>query len=91
MQLVWPAANHLAGYIDALKRGWSPDNRRPEAGKEYLARINDDPERFIAEQVDREAKGPAVILPDGSPVRRLPGYAQWFWDGEFWGSISFRW
>lgn len=91
MKLVWPAARYLPGYIRALEQGWSPDNLRPEAAAEELARIERDPARFIAEQVDREAKGPPVILPDGREVPRLPGYAQWLWDGEFCGSINFRW
>jgi predicted acetyltransferase len=91
MQLVWPAAQYLPGYIHALKQGWSPDNRRPEAAVEELARIAEDSVRFVAEQVDRDAKGPPVILPDGSMVPRLPGYARWIWDGEFCGSIGFRW
>ena len=91
MELVWPAAQYLSGYIDALKQGWSPDNRRPEAAQEELLRIAEDPARFIAEQIDRDAKGPKVILPDGRAVPRLPGYTQWMWDGEFCGLINFRW
>jgi predicted acetyltransferase len=91
MKLVWPAAEYLAGYIYALEQGWSPDNRRPEAAQEELARIADNPARFLTEQIDREAQGPQVILPDGRAVPRLPGYTQWMWDGEFCGSISFRW
>ena len=91
MELVWPAAQYLPGYIHALQQGWSPDNLRPQAAAEQLARIAEDPTRFLAEQVDREAKGPAIILPDGSTVPRLPGYSQWMWDGEFCGSIGFRW
>ena len=91
MKLVWPAAEYLPGYVDALKKGWSPDNRRPEAAHEELVRIANDPNRFLAEQVDREAKGPKIILPDGREVPRLPGYSQWMWDGDFCGAISFRW
>jgi predicted acetyltransferase len=91
MELVWPAAEYLAGYISALQRGWSPDNRRPQAAAEELARIAQDAARFLAEQVDREAKGPKVILPDGRSVPRLPGYSLWMWDKEFCGAISFRW
>ena len=91
MKLVWPAPEYLSGYIDALDKGWSPDNRRPEAAQEHLARIADDPARFLAEQIDREAKGPKVTLPDGRQVPRVPGYSQWMWDGEFCGAISFRW
>jgi predicted acetyltransferase len=91
MNLVWPAAEYLPGYVHALEQGWSPDNRRPEAAPEELARIAEDPARFLAEQIDREAKGPKIMLPDGRAVPRLPGYTQWMWDGEFCGSISFRW
>jgi predicted acetyltransferase len=91
MELVWPASEYLASYVAALEKGWSPDNLRPQAALEELARIEKDAERFLAEQVDRDAAGPKVILPDGREVSRLPGYAQWMWDGEFCGSISFRW
>ena len=91
MKLVWPAAEYLASYIKALEQGWSPDNLRPQVAREELTSIADDPARFLAEQIDREAKGPKVILPDGRAVPRLPGYKQWMWDGEFCGSINFRW
>ena len=91
MELVWPAAEYLPGYVHALQQGWSPDNLRPQAAGEQLARIAEDRDLFLSEQIDQEAKGPAVILPDGRSVRRLPGYAQWMWDGEFCGAISFRW
>ena len=91
LELVWPAEQYLSSYVKALEAGWSPDNLRPEAAAEQLARIKSDPARFLTEQVDREAKGPPVILPGGREVRRLPGYARWMWDGEFCGSISFRW
>jgi RimJ/RimL family protein N-acetyltransferase len=36
MELVWPSHQHLAGYVDALDRGWSPDNVRSEAGREEV-------------------------------------------------------
>src|SRR5688500_7848715 len=91
MKLVWPAQEHLASYIDALERGWSPDNTRPEAGREELARIREDRAVFLSQQVDREGRAPPVTLPDGSTVARLPGYRRWMWDGEFCGAIGFRW
>jgi Acetyltransferase (GNAT) domain len=42
MELVWPAHPYLASYVHALDRGWSPDNIRPEAGREERARISPD-------------------------------------------------
>ena len=91
MDLVWPASEYLPSYIDALERGWSPDNQRPAAAQEELARIAQDPAAFLAEQVDRDGRGPLVVLPDGSTVPRLPGYRRWLWDGTFCGVIGFRW
>jgi predicted acetyltransferase len=91
MKLVWPHTQYLPSYVHALRQGWSPDNLRPQAAGEELARIEQDPARFLSEQIDREATGPPVILPDGRSVPRLPGYTQWMWDGEFCGAINFRW
>lgn len=91
MKLVCPAAPYLGSYIEALHKGWSPDNLRPEVSREQLERIAQDPDRFIAEQVDRDSTGRQITLPDGSIVPRLPGYYRWMWDGEFCGGIGFRW
>src|SRR5258708_40204592 len=49
------------------------------------------PDGFLSESVDRGAKGPSIPLPAGSKVPRLPGCSRWMWDGEFCGSIGFRW
>ena len=89
--LVWPAQIYLSGYIAALQRGWSPDNVRPEAAAEELEAIATDSPAFLAGLVDKEGAGPPIRLPDGSLVARLPGYRKWIWDGEFCGSIGFRW
>ena len=92
LQLVWPAEAYLPGYVDALERGWSADNVRREAAiAEELGKIARDPAAFVRGLVDREAKGPPIILPDGSTVPRLPGYHRWMWNGEFCGSIGLRW
>lgn len=91
MALVRPERRYLAGYVHALEQGWSPDNLRPEAAVDELARIAEDSERFLVEQVDREARGPAITLPDGRTVPRLPGFRMWMWDGEFCGAVGLRW
>jgi predicted acetyltransferase len=91
IDLVWPAHQYLPGYVHALRQGWSPDNLRPQVAQDELARIAEDADRFLSEQVAREAKGPPITLPDNSTVPRLPGYSLWMWDGEFCGSIGIRW
>lgn len=91
MILVWPAESYLASYVAALERGWSPDNLREERTAEQLAQIAADSQKFLRAQVDIEAQGDPIVLPDGSTAPRLPGYVQWLWDGEFCGTIGFRW
>ena len=92
MQLVPPSLEHLPSYVAALKRGWSADNtRRAAASIEELARIEKDPRSFIESLTDPEAKGPPIVLPDGSSAARLPGFRLWLWDTEFCGSIGLRW
>jgi predicted acetyltransferase len=91
MHIVRPSSHHLPSYVAALEKGWSPDNLRPEVAQEELERIRADSLAFVESMEDREAKGPTVTLPDGSIVKRLPGFRRWLWDGEFCGSIGFRW
>jgi predicted acetyltransferase len=91
MELVWPAQEYLSSYVYALEQGWSPDNLRPEASLEEREYIAENPGRFLGEQVDRDGKGPPVTLPGGGIVPRLPGFHKWMWDGEFCGTIGFRW
>ncbi len=92
MELVWPSDRHLPSYIVALERGWSPDKvRGRDAALEELAQIRADPGAFLERLIDRDAKAGPVLLPDGSTVARLPGYRRWLWDGDFCGSIGFRW
>ena len=92
MDLVRPTQAHLASYVAALEQGWSADNTRGvAAAQEELARIRADAQAVLDGMEDREGKGPAVKLPDGSLVPRLPGFRRWLWDGEFAGSIGLRW
>lgn len=92
LQLLVPSLAQLDDYVDALERGWSPDNiRLGAAAEEELARIKADAPGFVASLDDREARAGPIILPDGSQVPRLPGYRRWIWDDGFCGSIGIRW
>lgn len=91
--LVWPGPAYLPGYVAALRAGWSPNTVMNVSAKE-LAQIDADAAGFLAQQVDREARGDPIELPDGSRVARLPGYRRWIWNRDedcFAGLISFRW
>jgi predicted acetyltransferase len=92
MILVRPAAEHLQSYVAALEAGWSPDNvggkATADAQREAIAAS---PEAFLESLDDPEARGAPITLPDGSVIPRLPGFVRWMWDGEFCGSIGFRW
>ena len=90
--LVWPSLDHLPSYEAALRRGWWPDNIRGiEATQEQLAAIAEDRHAFLTSLSMRSPGGAFITLPDGSQAPRLPGYRRWIWDGEFCGSIGFRW
>jgi len=92
VKLIWPCAECLPSYRAALERGWSANNIRGKvAADEELVEIAKDSAAFLSSLVDREAAGKSITLPDGSKVERLPGYRRWLWDGEFCGSIGFRW
>ena len=90
--LVKPSLVTLPGFVDALERGWSRDNIGLEKTiRSDLAWIARNPSGFVASLDDVEAMGAPISLPDGSQAQRLPGYNRWLWDGEFCGSIGFRW
>jgi predicted acetyltransferase len=92
LTLVWPSREYLPSYIDALERGWSPDNLLGAiVAQEELRRIAVDADAFLASLVDRDPVGRSILLPDGALAPRLPGYRRWMWDGEFCGSIGLRW
>ena len=92
MKLVVPAKEYLHSYVAALESGWSPDNVRGlTAAEEQLAWIDRDPAGFLASLDDPRGEGPPVKLADATFVKRLPAITRWMWDGEFAGSIGFRW
>ena len=89
----------------AVRKGpWSPRNADVSCVLDLmihdidLALALNPVEPLAVEAEGRTTKGPLldevradVTLGDGSKVPRLPGYRRWMWDGEFCGSIGFRW
>lgn len=93
MRIVRPTVDRLPRYVAALQRGWSADNvRGAAAAADELAQIQADPQAFVDGLHDPQARGPAITLPDGTVVPRLPGFRRWMWhDDDFVGSINLRW
>lgn len=91
MILLKPSIDRIHDYVSALRRGWSPDNLRPEAAQEQIASISKDATSFVSNLDDPTAKAGSVTLPDGSKVPRLPSIRRWIWDDEFGGHIGLRW
>jgi predicted acetyltransferase len=91
MELVVPSERYLAGYVDALERGFSPDTTRPEAAGETLAAIERDAAAYLRTLDDRHPVAQFVVQRDGTPKPKLPGFIRWMWDGEFAGYIGIRW
>lgn len=91
MELRWPSEMELPGYVEALERGWSANTMDADAGRVELTAIAQNPNAFLTSLVDRDATDRTITLPDGTIAERIPGYRRWMWDGEFCGSIGFRW
>ncbi len=91
MELIRRGAEHLPSYLDALRRGWSPNTEHIGVDQAAIDQVMRDPQRFIELGDDREAEGGPIELPDGTTVPRLPGLTRWMWDGEFAGAINLRW
>jgi predicted acetyltransferase len=91
VELVRPGFEHLPGYLDALRRGWSPNTEHVGFDQAAIDRVTRDPGRFLELCDDREAAGGPIELPDGTTVPRLPGLTRWMWDGDFAGAINLRW
>jgi predicted acetyltransferase len=87
LRLVRPSLARLPGYVEAMRRGWSPNTTR-DVRDEELAEIAEDAAGFLRRLRGEEAG--MIKLADGSEVPRLPGLARWMWDGAFCGSINLR-
>ncbi|MXP62954.1 GNAT family N-acetyltransferase [Roseomonas sp. M0104] len=87
--LVRPSFACLPAYVAALEQGWSPDNLHPHQTRlRHLASIALDAADFLDGLDGVAPPGPP---PDGAGGRMLPGFRRWIWDGDFCGTIGFRW
>lgn len=92
MILIRPENQHLASFVMALERGWSPNSMRGSAAiDDELARVHSEPHAYLAGMDDPDGKNPPFLLPDGSTFGPLPSIRRWMWDGEFCGLIALRW
>lgn len=91
MKLLRPSIGYVPDYVSAQRRGWSPDNLRPDAAQEQIKNIESNAASFVSSINHPNAKARLVTLPDGSKVPRLPSILRWIWDDEFCSHISLRW
>jgi predicted acetyltransferase len=86
-QLVRPAIQHMASFVEALREGYSRDTLRAET-PETIAAIAGDPAWFLRLQLDPPT---TVVLPDGTTGQRVPETILWCVEGcEFLGSVHLR-
>lgn len=86
MRLVEPGPDWLDAYAAALARGWSPNTTRDVSG-EHLTAIRADRHGFLRTLLDPNG---TVTLANGAEVPKLPVHLFWIVDGDFCGSINFR-
>jgi predicted acetyltransferase len=92
MDLVSPAPEYLASYLESLERGWSSETSAEdvEVAADERRAILADPDAFIVEMNHPTRLGRPVRLPGGREVPRLPSERRWMWDGQYCGAISVR-
>ena len=63
-----------------------------EPAREELSRIEADAAAFLASMEDpRRLRVLPLLFPRFGAAKCLPSFKRWMWDGEFCGSIGFRW
>lgn len=81
-----PSLSRLPAYVDALRRGWSPNTTRDVSG-EQLALYESGPVNLIAELTRQDG---TFTLDDGTQVPRLPSRVFWIFGPAFCGAINLR-
>lgn len=86
IMLVPPSPARLPGYVEALRRGWSPNTTR-DVSPEQLALYDMGPDRLLTELTRQDG---TITLADGTKVPRLPSRVFWIFGREFCGAINLR-
>jgi hypothetical protein len=87
-----PDIAKLQGYLDALRRGWTPDADEDfDQAAAMVQRIEADPDGFVRSLSNPQGVGPKVELSDGRLVPRLAHVRYWIWDGSYCGDLNLRW
>lgn len=86
IMLVPPSPARLPAYVEALRRGWSPNNFR-DVSSEQLALYDAGPDRLLTELTRQDG---TITLADGTKVPRLPSRVFWIFGREFCGAINLR-
>lgn len=84
--LLEPSHTQLESYAAALEAGWSPNTMRDVSG-EQLQALRANANDFLRNLLEQTG---TVDLGDGRKVPKLPFYLFWISDGDFCGSINFR-
>ena len=92
MLLRLPDLARLPGFLDALRRGWTPESDNDAAlANEVIHRVHDNPDAFIRGLSNPQGGGPMVLLADGTLVPRLAHVRYWIWDDVYCGDVYLRW
>lgn len=84
--LVEPSHDWIDAFEAALARGWSPHTER-DVSAEQLTELREGRDAFLEEMLRPRR---LLRLTDGRQVAKLPGFVRWIVDGEFCGTINFR-
>ena len=82
----------LPQYLDALRRGWTPEaDDDPEGAGAILRTVEADPVAFVRWLFNPGGGGPPVELDDGTLVPRLAYVRYWIWTDGYCGEVGLRW
>ena len=87
-----PDIQLLPEYLDALRKGWTPESDHDSMrAQRLIERVESAPETFIASLSNPTAQGAPIVLDSGAAVPRLATLRFWIFDGTYCGDLNLRW